>query len=409
MMRLLGAHEPTMSELVDATVLTMAPQYPELNDEHNRIRTIAVGEETTFLQTLRTGTTIFDTAVAELRAGGGTKLSGDAGVRPARHLRFPDRPHPRDGSRAGPLRRRGGVPPADAAAARARQGRRRVRARAAWSRPPPTATSCRPAARRPSPATPSSQTESVVIGIVQGRRDGSRCSRRRARGDRARPHAVLRGVRRAARRPRQSFAHRTVPPSMSTTCSLRCPDCSSIAARSPTASLSRHHGDQRDRCRAQAAAISRAHTATHMIHRAFRERLGDTATQMGSENAPGRLRFDFPNPTPVSSSVLQEVEQRVNEVLIDDLGRHRELDDPARGASHRRDGAVRREVRRQGPGRVGRRLGARAVRRHACPALGPTRRRHVLVRRLDRCRGPSRRGAGRRGRVPVPGSRAPSA
>ena len=70
---------------------------------------------------------------------------------------------------------------------------------------------------------------------------------------------------------------------------------------------------------ARRKAISRAHTATHLIHRAFRERLGDTATQMGSENAPGRIRFDFPSPTPVGSLVLQEVEARVNEVLLEDL------------------------------------------------------------------------------------------
>jgi alanyl-tRNA synthetase len=70
---------------------------------------------------------------------------------------------------------------------------------------------------------------------------------------------------------------------------------------------------------ARRRAISRAHTATHMIHRAFRERLGDTATQMGSENSPGRLRFDFPSPTAVSPAIMREVELRVNEVLIDDL------------------------------------------------------------------------------------------
>jgi alanyl-tRNA synthetase len=66
-------------------------------------------------------------------------------------------------------------------------------------------------------------------------------------------------------------------------------------------------------------AISRAHTATHMVHKAFREALGEQATQMGSENAPGRLRFDFPSPGPVPPSVLGDVEARVNDVLLDDL------------------------------------------------------------------------------------------
>ena len=44
-LRLLGAHDPAVTELGDATVLTMAPQYPELNDEVGGIRQIAVAEE----------------------------------------------------------------------------------------------------------------------------------------------------------------------------------------------------------------------------------------------------------------------------------------------------------------------------------------------------------------------------
>jgi alanyl-tRNA synthetase len=66
-------------------------------------------------------------------------------------------------------------------------------------------------------------------------------------------------------------------------------------------------------------AVSRSHTATHLIHRAIRDALGDAATQAGSLNAPGRLRFDFANPSAVPPSVLSEVEDRVNAILLDDL------------------------------------------------------------------------------------------
>ncbi|HEY2794341.1 MAG TPA: DHHA1 domain-containing protein, partial [Micromonosporaceae bacterium] len=69
-------------------------------------------------------------------------------------------------------------------------------------------------------------------------------------------------------------------------------------------------------------AISRAHTATHLVHQTMRAFLGESATQAGSMNAPGRLRFDFNTPSPVPPTVLQDVEQQVNEVLMSDLEVH---------------------------------------------------------------------------------------
>jgi alanyl-tRNA synthetase len=66
-------------------------------------------------------------------------------------------------------------------------------------------------------------------------------------------------------------------------------------------------------------AISRAHTATHLVHKGFREALGETATQAGSENAPGRFRFDFSSTGAVPPSVLRDVEATVNDVLAADL------------------------------------------------------------------------------------------
>ena len=65
-------------------------------------------------------------------------------------------------------------------------------------------------------------------------------------------------------------------------------------------------------------AISRSHTATHLVHRAFRGALGESAAQAGSENSPGRFRFDFTAAGAVPPSVLADSEDEVNQVLITD-------------------------------------------------------------------------------------------
>jgi alanyl-tRNA synthetase len=69
-------------------------------------------------------------------------------------------------------------------------------------------------------------------------------------------------------------------------------------------------------------AISRSHTATHLVHRAFRGALGESAAQAGSENSPGRFRFDFTALGAVPQSVLAAAEEEVNQVLINDLEVH---------------------------------------------------------------------------------------
>lgn len=72
-------------------------------------------------------------------------------------------------------------------------------------------------------------------------------------------------------------------------------------------------------------SISRSHTATHMVHKAFREALGETATQAGSENSPGRFRFDFSAAGAVPQSAMEDVEARVNDLVLADLAVHAEL------------------------------------------------------------------------------------
>jgi len=57
------------------------------------------------------------------------------------------------------------------------------------------------------------------------------------------------------------------------------------------------------------------HSATHLLHRALKEVLGEHVTQKGSLVAHDRLRFDFSNPKQVAPAELAEIERRVNEVI----------------------------------------------------------------------------------------------
>ena len=110
----------------------------------------------------------------------------------------------------------------------------------------------------------------------------------------------------------------------------------------PVAGLFVHHGivlegevsvDQEARLEVDAGlrqATVRNHTGTHLLHSALRATLGEQAMQKGSLVGPERLRFDFTHDAPLTREEIEEIEDRVNEMIESNQGGEtREMDYPS--------------------------------------------------------------------------------
>ena len=316
-MRLLGSMDPIMSELTISAIAAMGPQYPELVADKKRILSVSVSEEESFLQTLKSGTQIFDLASVALKKSKATVLPGDEVFKLHDTYGFPF------DLTLEMAREEGLEVDEDGFRRLMKEQKDRAKADAKAKKSGHTDVSVYKTIADKSGKSEfvgyaHLSSESKLTGIVV---DGVGVASASQGED---VEIVLNRTPFYAEGGGQLADGGRITLSNGAVIEID-------AVQSPVQGLSVHRGRvisgsievgsdalaEIDNERRH--AISRAHTATHMVHKAFREILGETATQAGSENSPGRFRFDFPATGSVPASVLNDVEARVNELLLDNL------------------------------------------------------------------------------------------
>ena len=316
-MRILGAPDHNTGELITAAIGAMGPQYPELVSDSKRILAVASGEEDSFLQTLKSGTQIFDVAVTDVQKTQSSKLSGDTVFKLHDTYGFPfdltlemateqGLKVDEDGFRR-LMKEQKDRAKADA------KSKKTGHADVSEFRKIFDSVGATKFLGYSDISAEANLKAILVDGVVVN--EANVDSEVEIVLDRTPFYAE--GGGQLADGGRITLSNGAV---------IEIDD-----VQKPVPGLFVHrgrilsgHATVNDSALAvidnhRRMAISRAHTATHMVHKAFREALGETATQAGSENAPGRFRFDFPSSSNVPANVMRDVEQRVNELLLENL------------------------------------------------------------------------------------------
>jgi alanyl-tRNA synthetase len=314
-MRLLGVDGPTFGELFAASRDAMKDVYPEVETDYARISQYALAEEETFLRTLAAGSSILDESVAQTKQTGGTALAGAEAFLLHDTYGFPIDLTLEIAEEAGLT--------VDRAAFDTLMQEQRSRAKAdAKSRKRQLADTSVYRDLRAQGETVFTgytdlETESRVLGILV---DGVSVDRA-ATGQIA--EVILAETALYAESGGQVADKGVIAgPGY---------ELEVLDVQKPVAGLVSHTvqvttgevgvGQPATTIvdAANRRAARQAHSATHLVHAALRDTLGRTATQAGSLNRAGYMRFDFTWGQSLSDDTKSEIEEIANNAVRDNL------------------------------------------------------------------------------------------
>lgn len=314
-MRLLGVDGPTFADLFAASRDAMTDAYPEVEADYARISQYALAEEATFLRTLAAGESILDDSLVQTKAAGGTTIAGFEAFLLHDTYGFPIDLTLEIAEEAGLS--------VDRAAFDSLMQEQRARAKAdARSRKRQLADTSvyrdfRAAGETVFTGYTDLETESSVLGLLV---DGISVDRAAAgqiaevilaetalyaeSGGQVADRGVIVGPGYElevldVQKPVAGLISHTVEVTTG-----------EVAVGQPATTIV----DAANR-----RAARQAHSATHLVHAALRDTLGKTATQAGSLNRAGYMRFDFTWGQSLSDETKSEIEEIANNAVRDNL------------------------------------------------------------------------------------------
>lgn len=325
-MRLLGVDSATFPELFTASRDAMKAAYPDVENEYARISHIAYGEEETFLKTLASGTTILDTAVSDTKKTGSSSLAGETAFLLHDTFGFPIDLTLEMAEEAGLS--------VDRAAFDKLMLDQRTRAKAdAKAKKSILAdlsiyTDLRAKGETVFTGYTDLETQTSILGLLK---DGLPVN-----------SAVAGDVVEVIVGATSLYAESGGQVSDAGSIIGDGFDLEVLDVQKPVKGLVSHTVEVRSGQvtagapattvvdRNYRAAAAAAHSATHLVHAALREVLGDTAHQAGSLNKAGYMRFDFSWNEALSAETRSEIEEISNNAILADydvVTREMALDD----------------------------------------------------------------------------------